>query len=1190
MALHLLAGVLCVIAFFHPNSNVRYVVGPISLASHTEAAAESVRVEPDDGPASAHQIEAEDEAKQIKFSPPSLDFTSCTFGTARSEKVLVQNTYRDRPIQLFSISGTSAHVHSSFFEDKVLPPLQNTSFHIVFVVRELGPFSSPLFIHTSEGTHKFMVEGIGVESPYRLQPIVVKRLPINGLLKQQISIHNPYPTSITVLEIVKNIEDLRLDLPVGRGQATQTLWKISPYSTKIIMNAYFKATAISNYTGYIRLKTSQDDILFVPVDITVTATPGLYYAQDKLDFGYGNSLQEPSTFTLEVFNSAKRVIKVNKVDVEPSTEAIKVAFEPLKIPINNTHPTFIASITVNWYRACEENINNGKIVLRTKGGQLLLKIPFSIRPKSGELAYDRIITTFWSGNEARNAILIDFWVRNDYQDPLAISRVELQPLSPKQKTKALKLEPTVLSPGEKLTLMKLGKSSSVKGMAFLIVFSNITSTNITLNSYDGKLHPIMLSLRPDEELDLGLVSHGCSKEGFFALLNLNPLPIEINEWKISYSKADLELLGIDKDKFSTTNLLARTSVTDFDRSNMQRIVEAGSYAVFRLRVEAPIHNENIFEKIMVFTDYEDIVIPFRMTVLGGSLEMVKDSLVLPDCFPGKHCFATVQVQSTFPALMLVESVVSVPHSSDLRFYFPQLKQSIAKSIINPSTTSSIGHLLWGGKDAPEDLIYVDGYSDPAHTPCMQLLGLPSRTKDVDLKAFERNWGRFRKLTNNEKNQWRNYTFLMDTSGVRNFPFEVKVRLIWPHLTNITDQIVKFPLTQVGNTSYATVEIINSASTALLLHLVLESDYPRSKELLSVLPPKLIPACAECTGKGKKSFGLRAQGKTSHEESSLLKEAGVHPRTLLLLLGPLQSSRIFVTFTPDESGISDSMLIIRNSLTVMEVLMVKGKATRPQFRFGNRQPGSTNPLTFDLPEKLLQECECLKTQPTPTQTHKTKNISKKDEDEDFDEDEDLLDEDEDLEDLYSVPFLTVKRIFTARNSGSLPITVRSMSINGSPCEGNGYHIIDCQPFQLQPNEGRRIDIAHTPGFTYSRIRSLLEFHTSMGYPVNFTLESYVPPEYLRPCYAAMPRPRWEAFLLLSSTCMMIMLFVCVMVAAFLDTDRIMQTSFFNVSTLQPLLDLNLIDDSTSDSNLVTFTLSHIVVARCGVYPVYPCRRD
>lgn len=47
---------------------------------------------------------------------------------------------------------------------------------------------------------------------------------------------------------------------------------------------------------------------------------------------------------------------------------------------------------------------------------------------------------------------------------------------------------------------------------------------------------------------------------------------------------------------------------------------------------------------------------------------------------------------------------------------------------------------------------------------------------------------------------------------------------------------------------------------------------------------------------------------------------------------------------------------RNSLTALEVLLLKGKAAKPQFRFGNRQPGSPMPLTFDLPEKLLQDCD------------------------------------------------------------------------------------------------------------------------------------------------------------------------------------------------------------------------------------------
>lgn len=42
--------------------------------------------------------------------------------------------------------------------------------------------------------------------------------------------------------------------------------------------------------------------------------------------------------------------------------------------------------------------------------------------------------------------------------------------------------------------------------------------------------------------------------------------------------------------------------------------------------------------------------------------------------------------------------------------------------------------------------------------------------------------------------------------------------------------------------------------------------------------------------------------------------------------------------------------------------------------------------------------------------------------------------------------------------------------------------------------------------------------------------------------------------------MTMLLFCVLIAAFLDTDRIMHSSFFTVANLAPILDLNLLDDS------------------------------
>jgi hypothetical protein len=75
-----------------------------------------------------------------------------------------------------SISGSTVHFHSSFFEDKVriklhntfssillwkslqkIPPLGNTSFNVVFLGREEGFVESSLFIHTTEGHFKYNV-------------------------------------------------------------------------------------------------------------------------------------------------------------------------------------------------------------------------------------------------------------------------------------------------------------------------------------------------------------------------------------------------------------------------------------------------------------------------------------------------------------------------------------------------------------------------------------------------------------------------------------------------------------------------------------------------------------------------------------------------------------------------------------------------------------------------------------------------------------------------------------------------------------------------------------------------------------------------------------------------------------------------------------------------------------------------
>lgn len=67
------------------------------------------------------------------------------------ETVYVHNARPDElAIQMISISGNTEHFHCSFFEDKIVPALSNTTFQVVFLARQEGLVSQQLFIHRLE--------------------------------------------------------------------------------------------------------------------------------------------------------------------------------------------------------------------------------------------------------------------------------------------------------------------------------------------------------------------------------------------------------------------------------------------------------------------------------------------------------------------------------------------------------------------------------------------------------------------------------------------------------------------------------------------------------------------------------------------------------------------------------------------------------------------------------------------------------------------------------------------------------------------------------------------------------------------------------------------------------------------------------------------------------------------------------
>uniref|UniRef100_UPI004038C5FA transmembrane protein 131-like isoform X4 n=1 Tax=Callospermophilus lateralis TaxID=76772 RepID=UPI004038C5FA len=203
--------------------------------------------------------------------------------------------------------------------------------------------------------------------------------------------------------------------------------------------------------------------------------------------------------------------------------------------------------------------------------------------------------------------------------------------------------------------------------------------------------------------------------------------------------------------------------------------------------------------------------------------------------------------------------------------------------------------------------------------------------------------------------------------------------------------------------------------------------------------------------------------------------GVHseePRsgTLHLHLQPLEMKRVGVVFTPADYGKVTSLILIRNNLTVIDIIGVEGFGARELLKVGGRLPGAGGSLRFKVPESTLMDCR--------RQLKDSKQI------------------------------LSITKNFKVENIGPLPITVSSLKINGYNCQGYGFEVLDCHQFSLNPNTSRDISIVFTPDFTSSWVIRELTLVTAADLEFHFTLNVTLPHHLLPLCADVVPGPSWE----------------------------------------------------------------------------------
>ncbi|XP_055014133.1 transmembrane protein 131-like isoform X3 [Boleophthalmus pectinirostris] len=290
---------------------------------------------------------------------------------------------------------------------------------------------------------------------------------------------------------------------------------------------------------------------------------------------------------------------------------------------------------------------------------------------------------------------------------------------------------------------------------------------------------------------------------------------------------------------------------------------------------------------------------------------------------------------------------------------------------------------------------------------------------------------------------------------------------WPRLPVETTSPLDFGATPVNESRVKTFVLKNPSSSVVAVEIRILSLYPAPLEALDLLTKwfNISPVSVNISAA---EFSLLAGTPKlqSVDNAQDLSGEGV----LRLLLQPWESREVAVVYTPSEHKPTTTILIIRNNLTVFDMVTVQGHGAKELIRVGNKLPGPGASLRFNVPQSTLMECR------------------------------DGL--------RNNKPLFAIRKSFKVENAGELPLTVMSMNINGYKCQGFGFEVLQCHSFSLDHNASSEITIAFTPDFTSSWVIRDLTLVTSRGTSFPFTLNVTLPHHMLPLCAQVVPGPSWE----------------------------------------------------------------------------------
>uniref|UniRef100_A0A4W5K893 Transmembrane protein 131 n=1 Tax=Hucho hucho TaxID=62062 RepID=A0A4W5K893_9TELE len=335
--------------------------------------------------------------------------------------------------------------------------------------------------------------------------------------------------------------------------------------------------------------------------------------------------------------------------------------------------------------------------------------------------------------------------------------------------------------------------------------------------------------------------------------------------------------------------------------------------------------------------------------------------------------------------------------------------------------------------------------------------------DADVDLHQKLLRRWRELKDRSGHQVE-AVFEVGTDLQKTVQATVTAQQTWPSLVNASQQVT-FPLTNTDSSSETEFVLENPADVPVYVQVLPLALYPN--------PSMFAGKLADWLPLGKLS---NIDTESLEFQSSVMKgssgfvEGSTRPFVYNVLLQPGEVKSFSLRFTPASNHSVSSLLIVRNNLTVIDMIVAHGQGTTESLMVAGNPPGPGSSLRFQMTEALLKDC--------------TEKIKSKE------------------------PKYTLRKTFRVENTGLLPLYIRSAEINGQPCQGYGFKVLNCQQFALKPNASEDLVILFTPDFTSSRVIRELKLVTEGGSEFVFVLNASLPFHMLASCTETLPRPSWE----------------------------------------------------------------------------------